>query len=54
MKKEHLYHSFTFLKEEYIKKDRTARDIADVCDVDVRVIYYWLCKFQLHKKEDMQ
>ena len=52
-KKEHLYHSRTFLHEEYILKDKTAHTIADTCNVKVSTIYYWLCKFQLFKEEEI-
>lgn len=44
-----LYEDIDWLRQEYVIKKRTAKQIAEVCSVTEMTIYNWLLKFDLLK-----
>lgn len=44
------YHEETWLRDQYIRNGRSAKDIADDCDVDEATIHRWLNEFDISKK----
>lgn len=44
-----IYEDRDWLYEQYVRKGRTAKDIADDCNVTEMTIYNWLKKFDLLK-----
>jgi len=45
-----IYSNRSWLKEQYVSKKKSLREIARTCGVDVKTIHYWVCKLGLPRQ----
>ena len=50
MTNEKLYHDAKWLKEQYVKKDRTMKEIGNQCGVSPMTINMWLNRFGIETR----